>query len=328
MLQQRRLGRTGLSVSELALGTWGLASGAYGKVELPTFVRTVSDALANGITTFDMAPLWGAGEAEKIVGMAVAPQRDRVCLISRAGRQIHGHAVVTDFSSTALRRDLEASLRRLGTDHLDVWLLHQPTEDVFEREDLPELIQALKQEGKIRAWGASVSSVAQAQAGLDASVEVLCVVHNLLQTDTLEGVRTELERLQIGVLARSPLHYGLLSGNWTEAHQFALGDHRADRWDINTLPQRVRGVNALLPMVQPPIPSLTGLALRFVLSEPLISAALLGARKPAHVIEAVVSIQEPPYLSEPQLQQLHELLSQARASQVDVQAAVSREDTV
>lgn len=328
MLQARKLGKTGISVSELALGTWGLASGAYGRVELPTFVRTVSDALAKGITTFDMAPLWGAGEAETTVGMAVAPQRDRVCLISRAGRQVHGHDVVTDFSTAALRRDLEASLERLGTDYLDVWLLHQPTEAAFEQDDLGELIEALKQEGKIRAWGASVSGITQAQAALNANAEVLCVVHNLLQPNILDGVRTDLDHKQVGILATSPLNYGLLSGHWAEGHQFALGDHRADRWDAITFQQRVRLVTALLPMIQPPIPTLTGLALRFVLAEPLVSAALLGARTPAHVKEAVASIQEPPYLAEPQLQRLQELLSEARALDSPMEAVVSREDAV
>lgn len=309
MLQQRRLGKTGLSVSELALGTWGLASGSYGRVALRDFVRIIGSAWDEGITTFDMAPLWGQGEAESTVGMALAPYRERACLVSRAGRNIRNGQVVSDFEPTALRRDLEASLKRLGTDYLDVWLLHEPREDVFEQEDVLELLSTLKQEGKIRVWGASVSSAAHARAALNAHAEVLCVVHNVLSPMVLPPLKADVERLGVGILVRSALAYGLLAGRWNDAHRFEHDDHRYERWDRDTFRRRIQQVESLRTLLKPPVTSLTALALRYLLADGVVSSVLLGARSLEHVREAVSAIHEPPYLTEPQVQELQEFQS-------------------
>ncbi|MCB9667729.1 MAG: aldo/keto reductase [Myxococcales bacterium] len=326
MLQQRRLGKTGIAVSELALGTWGMASGAYGEVAVGDFVRTVSAAIDAGMTTFDMAPLWGAGEAERIVGMVVAQRREKMCLITRSGRHATDHHVHADFAPAQLRRELEASLVRLGTDYLDVWLLHEPPEDVFEQEAFGELIEALKEEGKIRAWGASVSNFARARAALDANAEVLCLVHNLTEGRMLESVRADVERLEVGILARSPLAYGLLSGRWKMEHQFESHDHRQRRWDRDTLRARIQYVDSLTEYFHPSCASHTALALRFLLADPSTSSVLLGARSAPQITEAVGGIHEPPYLDEATLDRIKQGRGQALHASSGL--GVAREDVL
>src|SRR5688572_22267915 len=116
-MNSRTLGRSDVRVSEIALGTWGLAAGAYGTVSTPQFERTVTRAIELGLTTFDCAPTWGEdGASERIVARAVGDRRKGVVYVTRGGAALEGAKVVRRFDADALVQDCEASLKRLATD--------------------------------------------------------------------------------------------------------------------------------------------------------------------------------------------------------------------
>jgi aryl-alcohol dehydrogenase-like predicted oxidoreductase len=308
-MRKRTLGRTELRLSQIALGTWGLAAEAYGPATEEVLERTVVGALDEGITTFDVAPLWGDGRAERVVGRAVAGRRDRVQVITRAGSVWRDGRVQRRFDADSLAADCEASLERLGTDRIDVWLLHNPPDTVFARDDWPEVATRLKSEGKIRVWGASVSNADQARRAIARGAEVLCLVHNLLASDDVDDLASDVAVAGCGVLARSPLAYGLLGGGWAEDHTFPPEDHRHARWTSDALRQRVRQVAQLQFLVHDDVPSLPAAALRFTLSNPDIACTIVGARTRQQVGSAAAAVRVSPRLPEEDLVRIPQVLA-------------------
>lgn len=310
-MRKRTLGRTELRLSQIALGTWGLAGEGYGPCPEDTFQRTVVGALDEGITTFDMAPLWGDGRAERVVGRAVAERRDRVQLITRAGVVWKDGHVHRRFDPASLTADCEGSLQRLGTDRIDVWLLHNPPDPVLAQDDWAEAAARLKSQGKVRAWGVSVSNADQARRALAMGADVLCLVYNLLVSDDVDDLASDIAVAGCGVLARSPLAYGLLTGDWAEGKTFAPEDHRHHRWTTEALRQRVRQVAMLRFLVHDDVPSQAAAALRFVLSNPSVASALVGARTRQQVGNAAAAVRVSPYLPEDDLIRLPQVLAAA-----------------
>ncbi|HJK94913.1 MAG TPA: aldo/keto reductase [Polyangiaceae bacterium LLY-WYZ-15_(1-7)] len=311
-MHTRELGKTGVRLSEVALGTWGL-SGAYGGVSESVAKSTVEAAREAGVTTFDAAPLWGEGKAEALLGEALEGQRDEVQLVTRAGAVWEDDRVRHRFEPDALRADLEASLERLKTDHLDVWLLHEPPEDALLKDELFALCEELKEAETIRAWGVSTAGVDEARLALSKGADALCMPYNLLTADDLQDLEHEIQHAGAGVLARSPLFHGLLSGRWTEYRQFAEDDHRRARWTSKALTIRVRQVNRLRFLVHDDVRSLSTAALRFVLASPVVTSCLLGARRPVQISAAKDLAGEPPYLPDEDLARLPQVLAEAGA---------------
>src|SRR4051812_21278812 len=161
-MRYRSLGSTGLRVSEIGFGTWGLggaANGAmaYGPTSDAESLRALQAALDQGINFFDTADLYGYGHSEQLLGKAFAGVRDRVVIASKGG-MVDGSGK-QDFRPAYLRAALERSLARLGTDYVDLYQLHSPPADLLVRDgSIVAELQKLKGEGKIRAYGLSARS--------------------------------------------------------------------------------------------------------------------------------------------------------------------------
>lgn len=308
-MHSRTLGRTDVRLSEIGLGTWGLASDAYGPPDAQRFESVVRRALDEGITTFDLAPAWGEGEAERVVGRITRDRRDELQYVTRCGAQIVDGALHHRFDAESIRGDCEGSLERLGTDRLDVLLLHNPPEEVLRREEWRQVMEQLAREGKIRAWGVSVGDPDQARLAVQAGAQCLCLIYNLLLGDDLHDLAGELSLAGCGVLARSPLAYGLLSGRWSPERRFPPGDHRRDRWTAQALRARVQQVGSLRYLVHGKVSSMAAAAIRFVLANAVVTTALVGARTEAQVGAAAACADGPPYLPEEDLMKLPRVLS-------------------
>ncbi len=293
-MRTRTLGRTDLRLSELALGTWGLAEQSYGPVAPERFDEVLRAGIEHGITTFDVAPLWGDGEAERKVGHWVRETKlDDAVIVTRAGaRRVDGR-LSTGFSVEELIADCDGSLERLGREQIDLLLLHDPGDAVLRRDDWREAIDRLEEEGKVRTWGVSVGDADEARLAITKGAQAICLTYNLLRTIDLDDLVPEIARSGCGVLARSPLAYGMLAGQWGETRTFAPGDHRARRWKQPAFVERIRQVNALRFLVGPEHADLATAALRFVLSSGEVSAAIIGARSPYQVMAAVEAANGP-----------------------------------
>jgi aryl-alcohol dehydrogenase-like predicted oxidoreductase len=280
-MQYRTLGRTGIVVSEIGFGGWGIggtAGGAvsYGPADDAESIRSLHRAVDMGITFFDTSDLYGYGHSERLIGSALRQYRQRIVIASKVGMlDASDHQ---DFSPAHIRAALERTLERLGTDYLDVYQLHNPPVAVLDAdgEALTEL-RRLKQEGKVRAVGISVRSPLEAaEAAVRLGAE--CVQLNFsvidrraLDTGALEACASH----GVGVIGRTPLCYGFLSGQLDAGVVFGEGDHRG-RWSAAQRArwaaapghfERVRAREQQTP---------AQFALRFCLSFPAISTVIPG----------------------------------------------------
>jgi aryl-alcohol dehydrogenase-like predicted oxidoreductase len=307
-LKTRKLGNTGIDITEVTLGTWGLFAEAYGQVFPEQQVRTLEVALEQGVRAFDMAPVWGEdGQSESAVAKAVGTRRDEMLYITRAGQVQHEHGLEPSFGAESLRKQCEQSLKRLQTSHLDVWLLHNPREADLRRDETTATAEALVREGKVRAWGASVSNRDDAQAALDAGVQVLCVPFHLLAPRIVWDLESDLLARRVGLLARSTLGHGLLAGRWTSRKRFPPEDHRTSRWSPEALGERVEQLNARRFLLRGPVLTLAQAAQRFVLAHDAVSSAILGARTPGQVEASVHPYTGDPYLPPEDLLRLRQM---------------------
>lgn len=304
-MQTRSLGRTDLRLSEITLGTWGLATGSYGPVRPERFDETLRSALDAGVTSFDCAPVWG--DSEERIGRLLEETKSDAIVITRGGARLVDGRLQQSFYTDALVADCEASLERLGREQIDLFLLHNPGDVTIRAGDWRPAIEQLEEDGKIRAWGMSVGDAEEARLAIDAGVQAICLPHNLLTPSDLDDLQTDLATRGVGVLARSPLMYGLLAGRWSEGRRFVDGDHRINRWSRRAFEERIRQVEDLRFLVGERHPDLATAALRFVLTHPAISSTIVGARNPYQVGAAVEAADGPPYLEDDDMLRLSKI---------------------
>lgn len=290
-LKPRKLGNTGIELSCLTAGTWGLCAESYGKVFPEQVEATLARALELGINAFDMAPSWGSdGASERAVARAVGTRRDQAVYITRAGQRETEAGPIAAFEPAALREQCEASLARLATTHLDLLLLQHPTFDVLRDDAVRETLDALKAEGKLRSWGASVSNADEGRAALVCGAQVLCVPFNLLEPELVWDLQSECRERGVGILARSVLLYGLLAGRWGDKKRFPGDDHRAQRWSPEALAARIRQAADLKNRIHAGAPSMAAVALQFVLAHENVASATFGPRTPGQVSAAAEAL--------------------------------------
>lgn len=290
-MQTRTLGNlSDVRLSEISLGTWGLASGAYGeKVEPSRYEAVVKRAWEAGVTTFDVAPLWGDGESEWRTAAALGDHLKSAVFVTRTGQAKEGDRMSGRFDSQQIIEDVEASLRRLGRDSVDVLLLHNAPLKVLRSDLYQKGVRHLVETGKVRAWGASVVTAEEGRAALDAGAQALGITHHALDPHVLHDLAAALKQAGAGVIVRSPLCYGLLAGRWSAETKFEKDDHRSRRWDASSFAERLRQVEELRFLVKDDVPDLATGALRFALSSPFVTSVSVGARTVEQIASAAAA---------------------------------------
>jgi aryl-alcohol dehydrogenase-like predicted oxidoreductase len=217
--------------------------------------------------------------------------------------------VRTRFDRASIVADCEASLARLGTDRLDVLLLQRPSEQALRAAELVEAAEQLVRDGKVRAWGVTMSAVPELRMAISAGAQVVCLPYNLFHSDALDELVSSIVVAGTGVLARSPLAYGLLAGALMPAQGFVAGDHRSRRWSAETLGERLAAVEAFAFLARGDIESSAEAALRWVLTNELVSSCVVGARTPAQATSAARASSGPPYLRDEDLARVPQVLA-------------------
>lgn len=308
-MRTRPLGKTGFDVSELCLGTWGLSGDGYGAIVEAEADRTIDKAIELGITLFDTSDAYGRGAMETKLGQRL-PATARVC--TKIGTDRDAQPPRKVFTPKHLRAAFERSRDRLGRPTIDVLLLHNPTMAAMSAGEAVGYLKGLKEQGDIGAWGVSAGSVDVAREAISRGADVVELVYNALLPKDLHELAGEIAEAKAGVLARSVLAHGLLSGHWSADREFYPGDHRADRWTKDELRRRISQLDILRPLVMGPVTSLRAAALRFVLSNEVVSSAVLGARSVAQLEQLVRDAGSgPPYLRDNALADLSRRLKTA-----------------
>ncbi len=308
-MRKRPLGKTGLTVSELALGTWGLSGDGYGHVDPATAERVVARALEIGVTTFDTADAYGGGRMESLLGR-LAPRSADIVVVTKGGIDRTVEPPQKRFDRAHLERAVVASAKRVGRDRLDVFLLHNPSPEALHEGTAIETMRSLKDRGLIAHWGVAVGDVEVARVAIDRGAEVVELAYNLFQAIDLHRLAGEIMVAQVGVLVRSTLAYGLLAGLWSKDRKFAEGDHRSSRWTVPELARRLDQLDAVRYLVKGDVRTLRAAALRFALANHLVSAAVLGPRSVEQLEQLVREVGSGPvYLPDDDLAALPRALS-------------------
>jgi aryl-alcohol dehydrogenase-like predicted oxidoreductase len=309
-MRQRSLGATGIKVGEIGLGTWGISGEGYGRVDESVARRTLEAAVDEGCNLIETSDAYASGDVERWIGdLARARGRDKLVICTRIGIDRSAAPPIKRFTPKYLRAACEASLRRLGTDAVDCLVLHNPQIGTLTLGETWEAMMALKTEGKARAIGVSVSSLPQGQAALDNGPDVLVLPYNLYLPGLLHGLSGMLGGGKIGIIARSPLAYGLLADSWAASRRFDDDDHRMYRWGPADIAARIRQREQLRVIVRGEVTNLRAAAIRYVLSNGLVNSAVVGARTPEQAAENAHAADTLPYLHPDDLASMGKLLS-------------------
>ena len=240
-MRTRRFGDTDLEASEIGFGTWALGSSWWGDVSESDGESLLAEALDLGVTFFDTGDAYGRGANEELVGRVLASRRDDVVISTKfgyelgSGRRDHSEGERPQrWDAAFVREQLEASLRRLGTDRVDLYQLHNPRMDAIDSDETFEALEALRSEGKLRHYGVALGpAIGWREEGMRAIAEreitAVQTVYNLLEQDPGRDLMAAAAEHGVGVMARVPTSSGLLDDNLTPETSFGEGDHRRHR---------------------------------------------------------------------------------------------------
>jgi aryl-alcohol dehydrogenase-like predicted oxidoreductase len=278
----RRLGKTNLRVSVIGMGTWQLG-GEWGKdFSQPEVDRMFDAARQVQINLIDTAECYGDHTSEALIGNAVQRDRSNWIIATKFGHKFHGHLNRTDERTpTDALAQVEASLKALRTDYIDILQYHSVRESEFDNDDLSATLESLVKSGKVRHLGNSISKSGNAPVQTDAStrrhVEVLQVIYNRLDRTPEEYVFSSAIRQDLGVLARIPLASGLLSGKYWPGARFAPNDVRAGN-DPKSLDEKLNEVQNIRRGEVPHGVDMAQWALAWCLVHPAVTAVIPGCK--------------------------------------------------
>jgi len=305
-MQYRKFGNTDLETSVIGLGGWPMGGRQYGAIEENEVIQTVHKAIDLGVTLFDTAQQYGWGAGEELLGRALKGKRNNCVLATKTGQRWDPDNVTKvwfDSSKEFLNSMLEGSLKRLQTDYIDLFLIHWPDESRPFSEPM-EVFSKWKKEGKIRYGGVSNFSVAQMEESLQ-TFPIVCdqVGYNLFDRRPEEEILPFCREQGLGVMTYGSLCFGLLTGTMTADTKFDEGDWR--RWlqdpDFKHVMvpyplfagerfvRNLEIVEKLKRIAASQDKTVAQLAAAWVISNPAVTVALTGVRKPSEIEDNAVA---------------------------------------
>lgn len=307
-MRTRIFGKTGREVSEIGLGTWQLGTrwgDAFNKKEAMSILES---AYEQGITLIDTADVYNDGNSELAIGEFLKRHPDHFFLVSKCGRGLNPH-VAEGYTIENMEKFVDASLRRLQIERLDMILLHCPPTPVFRNDELFAGMDGLVKKGKLASYGVSIEKVEEGIAAMDYNISAMEVIFNMFRLKPIEKLFPMAKQKNVGILARVPLASGLLTGKYTAETTFGPDDHRTfnrdgaafDKGetfsgvDYNLGLQAVEELKKLFGTED-----LIPYALRWILMFDEVSCVIPGASKTAQVASNLRAAEMPP-LSQQQM---------------------------
>jgi len=281
-MKYRRLGKTDLTVSVVGIGTWQFG-GEWGKSFAQEEVdRLLHRAREHGVNLIDTAECYGDHLSETLIGRAIRGDRASWLLATKFGHRFHRNFERTQhYAAAEVKEQLEASLRALGTDYVDLYQFHSGSNDAFDQPDLWAMLQEQVKLGKIRHIGLSVSpndNIYQVSKASAAGIRTVQVVYNRLDQQPEEAVLPSCVVQDLGVLARVPLASGLLSGKYRPGAEFTSPDDVRSLREKAEVQERLRKVEQIAREEVPPGVAMAAWALAWCLQNPAVTCVIPGCK--------------------------------------------------
>jgi aryl-alcohol dehydrogenase-like predicted oxidoreductase len=282
-MKYRKLGKTGLTVSVIGIGTWQFG-GEWGK----TFTQDEVDRMFArgrdlGLNLVDTAECYGDHLSESLIGGAIQRERDKWVVATKFGHKFHGPMDRTDERTAAhVRQQLEDSLKALKTDYIDLYQFHSVADNEFDNVELRRALEEFVKSGKVRHLGSSVRAKGDPMHQIEGSpaggVEAIQIVYNRLTRDPEQKALPACQRLNLGVLARVPLASGFLSGKYKPGQTaFAPGDYRSGQGK-QEIDAKLREAERIAREEVPPGVNMAQWAIAWTLQNPAVTCTIPGCK--------------------------------------------------
>ncbi len=294
----RQIGSSGIEASAVGLGTWAIGGWMWGGTDEAAALKAIDASIDAGVSLIDTAPAYGLGRSEELVGQAIAGKRDRVVIATKCGLNWHhgkgnhffdenGTPVHRYLGGDGITHELEQSLKRLGTDYIDLYITHwqDPTTPIAETV---EALVRLRDAGKIRAIGASNVSAENLKAYVaTGQLDAIQECYSMLDRDIENTLLPTAQRAGVSTLSYSSLALGLLTGKISADRQFQGDDQRADmpRFSPENRGRAGAFAEQLRPIADRHNASVAQLVIAWTLAQLGITFALCGARDPAQAVD-------------------------------------------
>lgn len=287
-MHYRRLGNTDITVSEIGFGGWAIGGQTvvagtpigWGRTNDEESLAAIRRARDLGVTFFDTSDSYGFGRSESLLGIVLSRRRPDVVIATKAGvvRDADGR-LGKDFSRAHISHAVDGSLKRLRTDYIDLYQLHNPTLAELQRDDIHEAMDRLQEVGKIRYWGVSITTP---EEGIEIIKHgwgyTLQVLYNILNQAPAKELFPLAKEKGYGIIARVPLASGLLSGKYRGDTIFATDDVRQNFLTPKRLEEVISRVDEAKSIIGGTARSLAEGAVRFVLANDAVSTTIPGMR--------------------------------------------------
>ncbi len=319
-MQYRTLGQSGITTSVIGFGLWTVSTDWW-ESGPDAGIRLLQDAFARGITFFDTADTYGNGRGEEMLAQALGDHRDEITIGTKFGYDIinsaakrDGHSELPhDWSPQYVRAACEASLRRLNTDRIDYYQLHNPRMDAITDDALWATLDDLRREGKIRAVGVALGPALKPDRQIEEGIQAIVrhgahphIICNLLEPVLGDAIFPVAREHGVGCVIRVPHSSGLLEGHYTAETTFPPNDHRNHRprsWLIEGV-QKVEQLRFL----ERPDRTLGQAALQWLLLEPAVTSILPNIYNAEQLAEFAAAPDCPP-LTADEIARVRELLA-------------------
>lgn len=302
-MEKRTFGKSGVEASVVGFGVWTVSTpwwhASNEKLKDASYNKALlQKALDAGITLFDTADTYGNGLGETIVKEALGHRRDEICISTKFGYEWKNTPVgerkgqveqPQNFDPAFIRQGLEGALERLGTDRIDLWMLHNAKMSHIERDDTFALLEQFKKEGKIRAYGVALGpAIGWEPEGVKAmqtrALDCLMIIYNLLEQNPGRRFIEVADQTGCGLMARVPHSSGMLEGQYTKDTKFDASDHRAHRKRV-WMEQGLQKIEQLKFLTEGKGRTLAQVALQYILAHKPLTACLPNIYNEAQLAE-------------------------------------------
>ncbi len=291
-MKYRKLGKTGFEVSEVSFGGWAIG-GTWGDVEDEQSMAALEEAVEQGINFFDTADVYGDGRSERLMAKLRKETDTEIHIATKAGRRLNPHTA-EGYNKENLNKFVDRSLKNLDVDTIDLLQLHCPPTEVYDQEEVFEILEEMVADGKIKNYGVSVEKVEEAMKALEyENVATVQIIFNMFRHKPADEFFAKAKEKGVGVICRVPLASGLLTGKFSKDSTFEENDHRNfnrngeafDKGETFSGVDFELGLKAVeeLEEIKPEGLTMAQFALKWILMHDAVSCVIPGGKKPWQV---------------------------------------------